>query len=113
MADMDGIAQIGVPDDRGCVGSIMVEVVAVGYLGRPSMAAAVDSHHAIAVVKEEQHLGIPVVATERPAMVEDNGLALAPISVEDLDAVPGRDRVHGLRSVATVGKTGFCECLPH
>src|SRR5262249_33338971 len=29
---------------------------------------------AIAAVQEEKHLGIPVVATKRPAMVENNGL---------------------------------------
>jgi hypothetical protein len=56
------------------------------------------------VVQEEQHLGIPVVGAERPAMVEDTGLALALVFVEDLDAVLGCNRVHGLESVAV----GFC-----
>jgi hypothetical protein len=46
------------------------------------------------VLDEEQHLGIPVVRAERPTMVEDNGLAVAPVFVEDLDTVFGCDRSH-------------------
>src|SRR5262249_7878543 len=104
MSDMDGVAEIEVLDDRGCVGSVMVHVVAASELARAPMAAPVDAHHAIAAVQEEKHLGIPVVATKRPAMVENNGLALAPVFVEDLDAVARCDRAHGLDSVAPVGR---------
>src|SRR6516162_3631547 len=55
---------------------------------------------------------IPVVATERPALVEDNRLATFPVFVEDLGAVVGCDRAHGLDSVAAVGRSGLCKGLP-
>src|SRR6516165_1273265 len=63
------------------------------------MAATVDADHAIAMLDEEQHLGVPVVGAERPAMMEDDRLALAPVLVEDLCAVVGCDRAHGFDSV--------------
>jgi hypothetical protein len=37
----------------------------VAAMARASMAATVDTDHAIAMVDEEQHLGIPVVGAER------------------------------------------------
>jgi hypothetical protein len=36
---------------------------------------------------EEQHLGIPVIGAERPAVMEDYGLSLAPVLVKDFHAV--------------------------
>jgi hypothetical protein len=65
------------------------------------MAAAVDADHAIAMMDEEQHLSIPVVGAERPTMMEDDGLALAPILVEDLNAVLRSNEAHfGLHKLA-------------
>src|SRR6516164_9035351 len=77
------------------------------------MAATVDADHAIALLDEEQHLGVPVVGAERPAMMEDYGLPPAPVFVEDLCAVVSCDRVHSVHSVAAVGRSRFCEWLPH
>ena len=68
------------------------------------MAPAIDANHPVALVNKEQHLSIPVVGTERPTMVEDDRLAASPVFVEDLCAVVGGDRAHGLDSVAAVGK---------
>src|SRR3954466_3135367 len=48
-----------------------------------------------AVIGEEDHLGIPVVGRQRPAMTEHDRLTLAPILEEDLDAVFCRDGGHG------------------
>ena len=55
------------------------------------MAASVVGDHAVALGGEEEHLGIPVVAVEGPAVGEDYGLAgwVAPVFVEDLGAVGG------------------------
>src|SRR6516165_366673 len=58
------------------------------------MAATVDADHTIAMLHEEQHLGVPVVGAERPAMMEDDRLALAPVLVEDFGAVLSGDRSH-------------------
>jgi hypothetical protein len=48
---------------------------------------------AIAVGNEEQHLHVPVVRRERPAVVKHNGLGIfrAPVLVEDGCAIFGRD----------------------
>jgi hypothetical protein len=58
------------------------------------MAATVDADYTIAMLDEEQHLGVPVVGAERPAMMEDNRLALSPVLVEDLSAVFRFDKAH-------------------
>ncbi len=58
------------------------------------MAAAVMGDDAIAVLEEEQHLRVPVVGRQRPAVAEHDGLTRAPVLVEDLDAVLGGDRAH-------------------
>ena len=58
------------------------------------MAAAIVRDDAIALVEKEHHLVVPVVGAERPAMMEDDGLALAPVLVEDLGAVLGGDNRH-------------------
>ena len=66
------------------------------------MPAAVDADNAIAVLEEEQHLRIPVVGTQGPAVMENNRLTVTPILVKDLDTVFGGDHVHGFRSFASV-----------
>jgi len=45
---------------------------------------------------KKQHLGIPVVGTKRPAVMEHDGLTLALVLVEDLDAVLGCNHAHSL-----------------
>jgi len=42
--------------------------------------------------QEETSSGCPVIGAQRPAVVEDDWLALAPILVKDLGAILGRDR---------------------
>jgi hypothetical protein len=58
------------------------------------MAPAIDTHNPIPLLNEVQHLRIPVVRAERPPVVEHNGLATAPVLIEDLSAVLGGDRAH-------------------
>ena len=59
------------------------------------MAAAVMGDDAIAVIEEEQHLRVPVIGRQRPAMAEHDGLTGAPVLVVNLGAVFGLDRRHG------------------
>jgi hypothetical protein len=68
---------------------------------------------AIAVGKEEHHLRIPVVGREWPAVAEHDRLPLAPILVEDLNAVFGGDGGHLIVSVAfarVCGGVRGCGC---
>src|SRR6267143_862076 len=81
----------------------MIHVMAAAGLGGATMAAPVVGYDTIAVLEEEQHLRIPIIGRERPAVAEHDGLTFAPVLVEDLNAVFGGDRVHRTRSFRTGG----------
>ena len=72
----------------------MVHIVAIGGLGGATMSTAVMGYHTIALMQEEQHLGVPIISRQRPAMAEHNWLARTPILVEDLRTVLGGDGGH-------------------
>jgi hypothetical protein len=61
-----------------------------------AVAAAVAGDDAVTVPDEEQHLGVPVVGSERPAVVEHDRLRVpgTPVLVEDLDPVLRGDHAH-------------------
>ena len=91
---MDGVLQIEMRRQRRQIVGIMIHVVAVAGLGRAAVAAPVMGDDAIAVVQEEQHLRVPVVGRQRPAVAEHDRLPAAPVLVENLDAVFGDDHWH-------------------
>ena len=111
VADMYGVAQIQMLGDRSRVSGVVIDVVPFRSLARASVAAAIDADDPVAVLEEKQHLAIPVVRAEGPAVVEDDRLALAPVLVEDLNAIFRGDRAHGFGSFATVGRSGCCADL--
>src|SRR6185295_10071346 len=94
MADVNGVLQIQMGGHRREVIGIVIHVMAVGALSGPAVTAAIVSDDAIAVVEEEQHLRVPVIGRQRPAMAEHDGLAFAPVLVEDFGAVFGGDGGH-------------------
>ena len=98
VTDMDGVAQVQLRDDLGDIGRVVVHVVPLPDLGRPAVAAAVVGDDSITLVDEMEHLRIPIVTTQGPAVVKDDRLRglRAPVLVEDADAVLRCDRVHGL-----------------
>src|SRR5438094_7706376 len=59
----------------------------------------------VAASREEHHLRVPVVCREWPAMAENDGLPLAPVLVEDLNAVLRLDFAHGALSFALGGRS--------
>ena len=73
---------------------VVVHVVAVAGLSGPPMAAPVMGDDTIAVLEEKQHLGVPVIGRQGPAMAEHDGLTASPVLVEDLRAIRRRDRAH-------------------
>jgi len=91
MADMDGLLQVQMRRHRGEIVGIVIHVVAVADLRGTAVAAAVMGDDPITVIEEEQHLCVPVVGRQRPAVTEDDGLTRTPVLVEDLNAVLGRD----------------------
>ena len=82
MADQRGIAHVErVEQCREIVG-IRVHVVAGERLSRPAVTAPVVRDHAVAVLHEEQHLCVPCVGVQRPAVREHDRAADAPVLVE-------------------------------
>ncbi len=92
VADMHGALQIQMRGQRRKIVGVMIHVVAVAGLGGPAVPTPVMGDHAEALAKEEQHLCVPIVRRKRPAMAEHDGLARAPVLVENLRAVMRGDR---------------------
>ena len=67
------------------------------------MAAPVVGYDAIAVLEEEQHLRVPIIGRQRPAMTEYDGLALPPVLIVDLGTIFSRDRAARLCPLRAVG----------
>ncbi len=107
--DVNGVAQVQMLGQRGEVVGVVVEVVAVGRLGGPAVTAPVVRDHPIAMLQEEQHLRVPVVGGQRPAVAEHDRLTRSPVLVEDVGAVGGGVDAHGTRfldSTPSVISTG-------
>src|SRR2546421_5000640 len=64
---------------------IVIHVMAVAHLAGPAVASSVMGNNAIAVFEEEQHLRVPIVGAERPAVAEHDGLTFAPVLIIDVD----------------------------
>src|SRR5262245_23046984 len=94
MADVNGVLKIEMGSHRREIVGVMIHVVAVARLGRSAVAAAIMSDHAVALLDKKQHLRVPVIGRERPAVAEHDGLTFAPILVEDFNAVFRRDETH-------------------
>jgi hypothetical protein len=107
VADVDRVAQVERLGQRGEVAGVVIHVVAAEDLARAPVAAPVVRDDAVALLREEQHLAVPVVRGQGPAVREDDGLARAPVLVEDLRAVLGRDRAHVLLPLGWMNGTGL------
>src|SRR5262249_59949578 len=94
MAYMDGVLQVQVRRERREVVGVVIHIVSAAGLARASVTSPVMGNDAIAVVDEKHHLRVPVVGGKRPAVRENDGLAGAPVLVEDLCAVLCGDRAH-------------------
>src|SRR5215469_10643391 len=94
MADVNGALEIQMRGHSRKIIGIVIHIMAVGYLAGTAVAAAIVCNHAIAATQEEQHLIVPVVGGERPAMAEHDGLTLAPVFVKNFNAVPRFDKAH-------------------
>src|SRR5207302_3522712 len=84
MADVNRVLQIEMRRHRRKIVGIMIHVMAIGDLTGAAMAAAVMGDDAKTVMEEKQHLRVPIIGREWPAMAEHDGLPLAPVLVKDL-----------------------------
>jgi hypothetical protein len=94
MANVNGVLQVKMRGQRRQVIGIVIHVVTVAHLSGPAMASAVMRYDAIAVLEEEQHLRVPVIGRQRPAMAEHNGLTFTPVLIVDLRPVFGCNCTH-------------------
>ena len=62
--DVDGVVQVEVLGQAGKVVGVVVHVVALTGLRGAAVPAPVMGDHAVAVVQEEHHLGVPVVGRQ-------------------------------------------------
>src|SRR2546428_11800348 len=96
MADVNGVLQIELRGQGRKIGGVVIHVMAVAHLRGTSLAAPAMGDDALAAIEEEQHLRVPVIRRQRPALAKDDRLPLSPILVEELDAVLGRNQWHGM-----------------
>jgi hypothetical protein len=94
VADHDGFPEVEVVEERGEIVGVGVHLVAVPRLAGAAVAAAVMRDDAVALCAEEEHLGVPGVGVEGPAVGEGDGLAGAPVLVIDGGSVFGGDGRH-------------------
>ena len=102
VAHMDRVLQIKLFRERREIVGVGVHVVAVPRLGGTAVAAPVMRDDAIATLAEEQHLSVPVVRAERPAVTEYDGLSFAPVLVIDFCSVLGSDCRHDIFSLGVI-----------
>src|SRR5438309_8994893 len=89
MANVNGVLQVEMRGQRRQVIGIVIHVVTLANLSGPATASAVMRYDAIAVLEEEQHLRVPVIGRQQPAMAEHNGMTFAPVLVVDVRPVFG------------------------
>jgi hypothetical protein len=111
VADVNGVAQVEMLDYGGDVRGVVVHVVAAAGLARPAMTTPVNGDDAVALLDEVEHLRIPVVTAQGPAVMKDDRLTGAPIFVKYLGAVFGRNYIHCFVSFFMAGRVDWTACL--
>src|SRR5215813_13212873 len=94
MTDVNCVFQFEMVGDGLQVVGIVIHIVAVAGLSRAAMSAPIRRDDPITFGEEEQHLRVPIVRTERPAMAEHDGLSFAPVFVVNSYSVFGFDVAH-------------------
>ena len=87
VAHMDCVLQVKLFSQRREIVGVGVHLVAIPGLGGTAVAPPVMRDDAITVLAEKEHLGFPVIRTERPAVAEHHGLTFAPVFVVDRRAI--------------------------
>src|SRR5581483_7168099 len=98
MADVDRVRQVELLHELRQVIGVGIKVVAVPWLARAAVTAAIVGDAAVGARGQIEHMVLEGVAAEGPTVAEDDGLTLAPVLVIDLGAVLRGDRAHGVHS---------------
>src|ERR1700688_1574096 len=99
VAHVNCVFQVKLFGECGEIVSVGVHLVAIPSLGGAAVAAAVMRDDSMTVLAEKQHLPVPVVGAERPAVAEHDWLSCTPVLVVDLCAVFCRNRSHNMISL--------------
>ena len=96
MADMNGAGEAEVIGQLDHVGDVGVHVVADVGLGRAAMTAAIMRDYPETMIEKKQHLSVPVIRAQRPAMMKEDRLRVlwSPVLVEDLRLIAGGEEGH-------------------
>src|SRR3984893_70072 len=105
MANVHGVLQIKMRGQSRKVVGVVIHVMAATSLSGAAMASSVVGYDAIAVLEKEQHLRVPVIDRQRPAMTEDDGLSFAPVLIIDVDV----SSIFFSDSYVWHGSGSFCE----
>src|SRR5580704_2053826 len=102
VTDDNRVFEIEVFEQARQIVRISVHIVSAPSLSRAAVPAAVVCDYAKTLLAEEQHLAIPIVRGEWPAVAENDRLSFAPVFVKNFGAVFGGDSRHGELSFALV-----------
>src|SRR6266849_1148911 len=91
---MDRVLKVKLFSQSREIVGVGVHLVTFPRLGGTAVTSPVMRDDSIALLAEEQHLSVPVIRGERPAMTEHYGLALSPVLVVDVRTVLCSERRH-------------------
>lgn len=94
MAHVNGVLEVQLLGQRREVVGVVVHVVALGGVAGTPVPAPVVRDDPVTLLQEEQHLVVPVVGRQRPAVAEHDRLARSPVLVVDLGSVRCGDCAH-------------------
>jgi len=96
MANDDHVLEVQLLKELVEIVGPRVDVVALPCLLRSPMSTAVVGNYTAAVIGQEEHLVLPVVRVERPAVAEeeDGAILLAVVLVVELSSVTQSDVRH-------------------
>jgi hypothetical protein len=97
MADHGDFFQIELVKKLCQVVGILIHVIPVPGLARAAMSTAIVRDAAIAVGGEVEHLCLPRIGRQRPAVAEADDRAGAPVLIVNRSAIFGGDCAHGFR----------------
>src|SRR5262245_17972905 len=81
VADQSDVFEIKCLNDRCKIVGVPIHVVSGPGLAGPAMATSVVRNRAEAILREEQHLAVPCIGTQRPSVGKRYDGALAPVFV--------------------------------
>src|SRR5579864_1298588 len=87
MSDVDRVPQVELFGEGGEIVGVSVHLISIPGLGGTAVPTPVMGDDPITPLAEEQHLPVPVVRGEGPAMAENDRLSRTPVFVINLRTV--------------------------